>query len=153
MFIKLGKKIINTDFIEMFDEKNIWFNNNEICDTITAEDYKKLMTAVLPKEKIIKNNEPKSELLELFEQLHVLTGGKGKAIFSLSREKKLNELLTKHRMTRELLIKSATNIGKNEFLQGKNDRNTRFGDIDYLLRPDKAAKYAEDQEEKKKSMF
>jgi hypothetical protein len=56
-------------------------------------------------------------------------------------------------MTKELLIKAATNIGKDAFLQGENDRNKRFGDIDYLLRPDKAAKWSEDQAEKKKGMF
>lgn len=154
MFIKLEKIIVNTDLIKSFNEHTIWFVGCENdVSIISLEDYKKLLTAVLPKKKIVKNNEPKSELLELFEKLHSLTGGKGKAIFSLAREKKLSDLLTKHRMTPGLLIKAATNIGNNEFLQGKNDRDTRYGDIDYLLRPDKAAKYAEDQPEKQKRMF
>lgn len=103
--------------------------------------------------KQVKSTEPKKELLELFENLHKLTGGKGKPVFSLQREKKLTELLTKHRMTPELLVKAAINIGKDDFLQGRDPNNQskkRYGDIDYLLRPDKAAKWSEDQEQKKK---
>jgi len=153
MFIKLENFIVNTDHIQQFNDDSIWFNNDEICQSISSEDYKKLLGKVLPKETLVKNNEPKSELLELFEQLHILTGGKGKTIFTLGREKKLKELMTKHRLTKESLIIAATNIGNDPFLQGDNDNSKRYGDIDYLLRPDKAAKWSESQEQKKKSMF
>ena len=52
------------------------------------------------------------------------------------------------------IIKAATNIGQDKFLQGENDNHKRYGDIDYLLRPDKAAKYAEiDTTQKRKPMF
>jgi hypothetical protein len=114
---------------------------------------KAVLLATEPKEKQTKSDKVNKELEDLFTQLHKLTGGKGKPVFSLQREKKLNDLLTKHRMTKEQLIKAATNIGKDDFLQGQNDSNKRYGDVDYLLRPDKAAKWAEDQTEKKKSMF
>jgi hypothetical protein len=126
--------------------------NSDIL-VLSDESSHELLLNILPKKKKVKDNGPKTELLELFEQLHTLTGGKGKAVFTLGREKKLSELLTKHRMTRENLITAATNIGKDAFLQGENDNKKRYGDIDYLLRPDKAAKWSEQQTEKKKSMF
>lgn len=143
---------INIDNISSINGNVIKMNN---CDILTIDDESlhSLLLSIAPKAKNVNNNEPKKELLELFEQLHKLTGGKGKTVFSLQREKKLSDLLTKHRMTKELLIKAATNIGKDSFLQGENDSNKRYGDIDYLLRPDKAAKWSEDQAEKKKSMF
>lgn len=146
---------INIRNISSVNGAVVKMNNCDII-TVTPDSLKKLLSIVSPKEKSVKSNEPKTELLELFEQLHKLTGGKGKPVFSLGREKKLKELLTKHRMTKELLIKAATNIGKDDFLQGRdpnNERSKRYGDIDYLLRPDKAAKWSEDQADKKKKMF
>lgn len=143
---------INVSNISSINGNVVKMNNCDII-TLTDDSLHTLLLSIAPKEKTTTNNEPKKELLELFEQLHKLVGGKGKTVFSLQREKKLNELLTKHRMTKELLIKAATNIGKDEFLQGQNDSNKRYGDIDYLLRPDKAAKWSEDQTEKKKGMF
>lgn len=127
-------------------------NNQDILE-LEPDGLRILLMSIAPKEKSVNGKEPKKELVELFEQLHKLTGGKGKAVFSLGREKKLTELLGKHRMTKELLIKAATNIGKDDFLQGENDSKKRYGDVDYLLRPDKAAKWSEDQTEKKKGMF
>jgi hypothetical protein len=128
-------------------------NNCDIL-VLSNESLRTLLLSVAPKSKIT-NNEPKAELLELFEKLHSLTGGKGKPVFSLQREKKLNDLLTKHRMTKELLIKAATNIGKDSFMQGDNENKKRYGDVDYLLRPDKAAKWADTEpiNDKRKRMF
>lgn len=121
---------------------------------LTSESVAEVEQKMFPN-KQVKSTAPKQELLELFENLHKLTGSKGKPVFSLQREKKLNELLTKHRMTPELLVKAAINIGKDDFLQGRDPNNSkRYGDIDYLLRPEKAAKWSEDQQEKKKpSLF
>ncbi len=130
----------------------IKMTNQDIL-VLTEDSLKKLLTAIAPKSKQLKDNAPKQELLDLFYKLHTLTGGKGKPVFSLGREQKLKDLLTKHRMTEELIIKAATNIGKDAFLQGDNDSKKRYGDVDYLLRPDKAAKWSEDQTEKKKGMF
>lgn len=143
---------INVTNISSINGQVIKMNNCDIL-TLTPDSLHKLNLSIAPKDKQVKDNNPKPEMLELFEKLHHLTGGKGKPVFSLGREKKLTELLGKHRMTKELLIKAATNIGNDEWLQGKNDNNKRYGDIDYLLRPDKAAKWSEDQEDKKKSMF
>lgn len=143
---------VNIVNISTINGRVIKMNNCDIV-TLTEESLRDLLLSIAPKTKNTTNNAPKVELLELFELLHKLTGGKGKPVFSLQREKKLNDLLTKHRMTEPLLIKAATNIGKDAFLQGENDAKKRYGDIDYLLRPDKAAKWAEDQTEKKKGMF
>lgn len=134
-------------------EDNLVFTTDGRDHDLIPESLRKVRLAIAPKTDSIKNNQPKRELLELFERLHRLTGGKGNTVFSLQREKKLNDLLTKHRMTPELLIKAATNIGNDDFLQGENDNHKRYGDIDYLLRPDKAAKWSEDQNEKKRSLF
>ena len=122
--------------------------------TLSSESMYELEQLTAPKNRQTKSNNADPELEALFVQLHKLTKGNGKPTFSLQREKKLKELLGKHRMTEEDLIKAATNIGNDEFLQGDNDRNKRFGDVDYLLRPDKAAKWAdESNEKKKKGMF
>lgn len=122
--------------------------------TLNSESMYELEQLTAPKNRQTKSNNADPELEALFVQLHKLTKGKGKPTFSLQREKKLKELLGKHRMTKEDLVKAATNIGNDEFLQGDNDRNKRFGDVDYLLRPDKAAKWAdESNDKKKKGMF
>jgi len=155
MLIKLstfsfGKPVlINTQNISTIDGTRVKMNNSDII-VLEEDSLHELLLNMIPKEKRVKNNEPKAELLELFEKLHKLTGGKGKTVFSLSREKKLGELLGKHRMTEELLLKAAKNIGENDFLQGVNDSKKRYGNVDYLLRPDKAASWSEDQEDKKK---
>jgi hypothetical protein len=158
MFISLSIEearnsiLINIDHIASINGPVVKMSNQDII-TLKADSLHELLMVVAPKEKQIKNKNPKKELLELFERLHKLTGGKGKTVFSLGREQKLTELLTKHRMTPELLTTAATNIGNNAFLQGENDSKTRYGNIDYLLRPDKAAKWSEVMIEKKKSMF
>lgn len=126
---------------------------NGLTIGVDEDSQKEIELAIAPKGKQSKNNEADKELLVLFEQLHTLTGGKGKPVFSLQREKKLKDLLTKHRMTKQDLIKAATNIGKDEFLQGDNENKKRYGDVDYLLRPDKAAKWADEAEKKKKGLF
>ena len=148
--------------------RKIWVNTAQVCTvngdvvkmsnqdivTLTSDSLRDLLTSITPKEKQVKDNAPKKELLDLFNKLHILTKGKGKPVFSLTREKKLNDLLTKHRMTEEQLIKAATSVGNDKFLQGDNDRKKRYGDIDYLLRPDKAAKYADaDIKDDKRKMF
>lgn len=150
MFVYVAKKNINTSLIESFDEVGVCLVSGTVI-AITNEDYKILTDKLRPKErKAVKKID--IDLLALFDQLHSLTGGKGKATFTPIREKKLKELITKHKMTPELLKIAATNIGKNDFLQGSNDSNTRYGNVDYLLRPDKAAHWSEVQD-KKKGMF
>ena len=143
---------INISNISSVYGKVVKMNN---CDILELEDESlhELSIAVAPKDKQTKSYTVDTELQTFFESLHKLTGGKGKTVFSLQREKKLKDLLGKHRLTKENLITAATNIGNDAFLQGDNDNKKRYGDVDYLLRPDKAAKWSEEQEKKKKSMF
>lgn len=151
MFIKLGKTIINTDQIATIEEDYIVVGMAKV--TVSKDELQKVLDAVMPRTRKTKDVAPKNELNILFDELHTLTGGKGKAVFSLNREKKLNDLITKHRLTPELLKIAAENIGKDAFLQGENDSKKRYGDVDYLLRPDKAAKWSEAQPQKKRGMF
>ena len=151
MFIKLGKTIINTDQIATIEEDYIVVGMAKV--TVSKDELQKVLDAVMPRTRKTKDVAPKNELNILFDELHTLTGGKGKAVFSLNREKKLNDLITKHRLTPEILKVAAENIGKDAFLQGDNDSKKRYGDIDYLLRPDKAAKWSEVVVKRKRGMF
>jgi len=143
---------INIDQISYIDDGTVFMSNGKTL-LLSVKSLSELDQHMFPTKRTKKDNEPKSELLELFEQLHKLTGGKGNTVFTLGREKKLGELMSKHRLTRENLITAATNIGQDAFLQGANENKKRYGDIDYLLRPDKAAKWSEEMLQKKKSMF
>jgi hypothetical protein len=142
---------INVHNISSINGKVIKMNNCDIL-TLTNESLHTLLLSIAPKAKKVKNNDPNSELLELFNKLNSLLKRK-ETKFTLQRETKLKELLGKHRLTEEDLIKAATNIGNNEWMQGKNDNKTVYAKIDYLLRPDKATQWAEREPEKKKGMF
>lgn len=145
------KPKINIKLITAIIDKQVHFAGGLVLD-LTEESMKEVLTAIAPKEK--SESRVDKDLLAFFEELHTLTGGKGKTVFSLKREKQLKDLLGKHRFSKEDLIRAATNIGKDEFLQGDNDRKKRYGTIDYLLRPDKAAMWSDEQaEKKKKGMF
>lgn len=156
MFIQVttkpeGKIKINIDQICWVDGNQIIMGNG-LTITVDEASQKQIDTIISPRERAQK--EVDKELVALFEQLHTLTGGKGKTVFSLKREKQLRDLLGKHRFSKEDLIRAATNIGKDDFLQGDNDRKKRYGTVDYLLRPDKAAMWSDEQaEKKKKGMF
>ncbi len=158
MFIRVTthadqKPKINVNNINAIIDNQVHFAGGLVLDLDEAS-IKLIDELTEPKDKQTKSDKVDKKLETLFVQLHKLTGGKGKPVFSLQREKKLGDLLGKHRMTEEQLIKAATNIGRDTFLQGDNDNKKRYGDVDYLLRPDKAAKYAdEDIAEKKKKMF
>lgn len=157
MFIKTktdaGNEInVNTAQICWIDENKVTMSNG-LTINVAEESIKDIELFIAPKGKNTKAKNIDVESLMFFQQLHELTGGKGKVIFSLQREKKLKDLLTKHRMTKEQLLRAARNIGNDDFLQGDNENKKRYGDVDYLLRPDKAAKWAEEQEKKKKGMF
>lgn len=146
------KPKVNINNINAIIDKQLHFSGGLVLE-LTDESMKDIELAIAPKSRGVKNNKPDEKLEKLFIELHKLTGGKGKPVFNLKREKKLKDLLGKHRMTEEDLKKAATNIGKDDFLQGDNDNNKRYGDIDYLLRPDKAAKWAEAVPKKEKGMF
>lgn len=144
---------INVENINVIIDSQVHFSGGLVLE-LTPDSIKELEVIIAPKDRNGKTDKADPKLLELFNKLHVLTKGKGKPTFSLQREKKLKDLLGKHRMTEEQLIKAATNVGNDKFLQGDNDNKKRYGDVDYLLRPDKAAKYADlDIKEERKKMF
>ena len=143
---------VNLAQVCCIDGANLLMSNGQTI-TLNSESMYELEQLTAPKNRQTKSNNADPELEALFRRLHELTGGKGKTVFSLQREKKLKDLLGKHRLTKEDLIRAATNIGEDSFLQGDNDNKKRYGDVDYLLRPDKAAKWAEEQAKKKKGMF
>lgn len=142
---------INIHNISSINGNVVKMNN---CDIITLSDESlhNLLLTIAPKARKVKNKEPNNELLELFDKLNSLLK-RDKTKFTLQRENKLKELLNKHRISEEDLIKAATNIGNNEWMQGKNNNKTVYAKIDYLLRPDKAIQWAEREPEKKKGMF
>lgn len=151
---KSQKPKINTDQIVTILGNQVHFSNGLILD-LTDESIEKIENVVSRGRKKAEVTEDNKDLVELFGKLHKLTGGKGKPIFNVKRQNQLKFLLDPKRgnMTEEQLITAATNIGKDAFLQGDNENNKRYGDIDYLLRQDKASKWAEATPEKKKGMF
>lgn len=153
------KPKVNPDHVVVIMDKQVHFSNGLMLD-LSEDSIKRLEDAHAPKNRHVEAKETDLELVSLFNKLHKLTKGKGSPTFSVKRQEQLKYLLNpkKGNMTEEALIRAATNIGNDEFLQGKNDGNggkgKRYGDIDYLLRPDKAAKYADiEVSDQKKKMF
>lgn len=124
---------------------------------VMPESMNLINSIIAPKERIESGLD--EELSGFLQELHKLTGGKGTVVYNAIREKKLKFLLNEKKggLTKEQLTIAATNIGKDAFLQGSNDGNggkgKRYGDIDYLLRPEQAARWAEAEQEKKRGMF
>lgn len=145
---------INTELITVILGKQVHFAGGLALD-LDDESMKKVESAISRGRNKAELDDGNKDLVELFAKLHNLTGGKGKPIFNVKRQNQLKFLLDpkKGNMTEEQLITAATNIGKDSFLQGDNDSKKRYGDIDYLLRQDKASKWAEATPEKKKGMF
>lgn len=142
--------LVNTDHVSIIYPTEHAVRVDGIELTLSKELFGELLKKMFPTRKeVAKEN---VELAEFLNQLHTLTGGKAKAILTPQREKKLTTLLKS--FDKEQLITAATNIGKDEWLQGENDNHKRYGDVDYLLRPDKAAKWAEvNPADKKRKMF
>lgn len=145
---------INVDQIVTIIGNQVHFSNGLVLDLDDAS-IEKINNVISRGKNKAEVTEDNKDLVELFAKLHTLTGGKGKPIFNVKRQNQLKFLLDpkKGNMTKEQLITAATNIGKDAFLQGENESKKRYGDIDYLLRQDKASKWAEATPEKKKGMF
>lgn len=133
---------LNTDHIALLnkDEKSVMLSSGYEIN-LTDDDYDELEKTIFPTRKVVAKGD--SDLAAFLNELHRLTGGKGPALLSPKRKKALQDILKIEDMTREKLLAAATNIGRDPFLQGDNDKNKRWGDVDYLLRADKAVKWAE----------
>lgn len=155
MVIKIRDFHLETDHVVMLGSDYACTVDGQNI-SLSKEDYKTLADAFLPRKQTKKTTKPAApsgDLEELFHKLNGLVGG-GRAVFTRTRERMLKLLITDERLTPEDLIAAATNIGKDDFLQGNHEDNSkRYGNIDYLLRPKEAARWAEDQPEKKRSMF
>lgn len=152
---------INTDFITLLYPENklvVLSSGNELA--LSDDDYEELHNTMFPTRKKVAKDDTK--LAELLNKLHRLTGGKNDAILTPQRKKKLNDLIigmtpqgtNDTQVAIEKIIIAATNIGRDKWLQGENEAHKRWGDVDYLLRPDKAAKWAEQKsEDRRKKLF
>lgn len=88
----------------------------------------------------------------LLNELHKLLGGRGEAKPTTDRKARLKSRLKD--FSEEEMKFAATNLGLDEFMQGANDNNKRYGTIDYLLRTSaNVNKWLEEQPQKKKGMF
>jgi hypothetical protein len=149
VYPEVGKDfLVNTDNIAYIGTpENMLLGINGERITLVHWSYEELTSKLFPTKKETKPvSSPDTDLLL---ELHKLTGGKGKVLATPQRVKKLADLIKifSKDSTNEDAIKAikraATNIGKDEFLQGENDSNKRYGDIDYLLRAEKCAKWSE----------
>lgn len=142
---------INSDHISVLlpEDHGIILSNGD-REALSLDDYNEIEAALFPKRKKVAG--VNSEKAELLQKLHTLVKGKSAVIPTPERIQKLNKLLLT--FSEDQLITAATNIGNDKFLQGENDRNTRYGKIDFLLRPEKAAQWAEFKpEDKRKPLF
>lgn len=88
----------------------------------------------------------------LLNDLHRLLGGRGEAKPTTDRKARLKSRLKD--FSEDELKTAAQNLGTDEFMQGANDSNKRYGTIDYLLRTSaNVNKWLEEQPQKKKGMF
>lgn len=149
MFIKLDRAIINTDNIIWFTENAVRFEYGE--EPNTQEDYEKLSAALLPKARATKADEPKGELTDLFRKLNKIVGGSDRVVFSKKLQGHLNARL-KENFTEDLLILAATNMMKNDFYTGKNDRNWK-ANAEWLLKDPEHINRFLDEQQKKRGMF
>lgn len=78
------------------------------------------------------NSKVAEKTAEMLTELYKLCGGKGEAKATSDRKARLKTRM-KDFSFEDLKI-AAKNLGEDAFMQGENDRNKRFGTLDYLLR-------------------
>lgn len=150
MFIELDNFIINTAQIQTFTEDVMYANGHDAPIRLSPGDYEKLKKALLPKARAVKSDEPQGELTDLFRKLNKIVGGSDRVVFSKKLQGHLNARL-KEKFTEELLVLAATNMMKNDFYTGKNDRGWK-ANAEWLLKdPEHINRFLEEQ--KKRGMF
>ena len=131
----------------------IW-SERGITRLVGMEPTKKEKTVIKPEKQNVKD--PKlntTELDNMLLDLNSKLGGNYKIKTTSDRRNKLRQRL-KEFSYEELLI-AAQHLAIDDFMQGQNERNTRYGTIDYLIRNNgNVLKYLERETPKKKvSMF
>lgn len=147
--------IINVAQIVSLEKEQVFMSNNTIF-ALDNDSQKKL------EEQLIGTNESWVQGLpgpvasghdsNLLNELHHLLGGHGDAKPTTDRKARLKTRLKD--FSEDELKVAATNLGTDEFMQGANDNNKRYGTIDYLIRTSaNVNKWLEETPQKKKGMF
>lgn len=151
MFIKLNNEIVNTNRISYLNNNKIIFDGYTIIE-ISEEDYNLLVGELVVSVEFGEKPSRPSQHSELLNTLNTLLGGRGEAKMTTDRKARLTSRLKD--FSADELIRAATNLGNDEFMQGANDTGKRYGTIDYLIRTSaNVNKWLEDQPQKKKGMF
>lgn len=155
MFIKLkttetNEITLNTSQICWIDENKVSVSNG-MTVTISDEGMKTLNDCLYgPGDEASPG--ASEHTVTLLNDLHKLLGGRGEAKPTTDRKARLKSRLKD--FSEDELKTAAKNLGGDEFMQGANDNNKRYGTIDYLLRTSaNVNKWLEDQPQKKKGMF
>lgn len=146
-----GKEIIiNTAQIVVIESCLLKMSNGDII-SITNELTKEIINDVMGNEKEANPTAP-THTANLLTEIYQLCGGKGEAKPTTDRKARLKSRMKD--FSEEELKTAATNLGSDEFMQGANDNNKRYGTIDYLLRTSaNVNKWLEETPKKKKGMF
>lgn len=155
MFIRLSIEqkseqiIINTSQIVIIEDKIIGMSNGDRFE-LAAKSMEELLENIYSASST--GPAASEHTTTLLNDLNKLLGGRGEAKPTTDRKARLKSRL-KDFSEDELKI-AAQNLGTDEFMQGANDNNKRYGTIDYLLRTSSNVnKWLEDQPQKKKGMF
>lgn len=147
---------LNTDLIsEIYpDQKIVKMASGSEMNLIDLE-YNRIETKLFPKRKTVAKDD--TELHAFLSQLHQLLGNKGTVALTGDRRAGLEKLF-KDGFTREQITTAATNIGKSEWMRGKNERGVVYAKVDYLFRKTDGQtyninKWQETKETKQKPMF
>lgn len=155
MFVRLidtnGEEVKTNISQIVFTRENEISLSNGVCIFLSEESTKELDNILFGD--IIEANPKASEYVSgLLNELHKLCGGKGEAKPTTDRKARLKARLKD--FSDDEMKTAAYNLGQDEFMQGANDNNKRYGTIDYLLRTSSNVnQWLEEQPKKKKGMF
>jgi len=160
MFIKLDTidlnkeekpLLVNTNQIAFIAEKFVHMSNGAYFELV-EDSMKELQDSIFGDKWEQASPAATEKTASLLNELHKLLGGRGEAKPTTDRKARLKSRLKD--FTEEELKLAATNLGNDEFMQGANDNNKRYGTIDYLLRTSaNVNKWLEETPQKKKGMF
>lgn len=142
---------INANNIDIIFDNAIGIGGQIVL--LTNGSLEKVKLAALPKKRERKSDEPAGERADFFRELNELTGGGPRVIFSKAMQSRLSARLEEG-IAKEDLIAAATLLGQDPWWQGENDKNTRYGTIEWLLRnSENVQKALAIKPQKKKGMF
>jgi len=155
MFIKLdtvqdGSLDVNVSQITYIQEHVVYLSNGGRL-ALTEKSYKELKASIYG-DGIEASPKASAHTEDLLNNLNKLLGGRGPAKPTTDRKARLKARLKD--FSEDELKAAAKNLGNDEFMQGANEQNKRYGTIDYLLRTStNVNKWLEETQQKKKGMF